>query len=116
MLNISDLIGKTMVYADISEDELILIDENNIKYRLGHVQDCCEDVHIAEIHGDLKYLRNTQIIHAELIEENEYIDENGELSGYSFYKFRTEKGYLTIRWNGASNGYYSISVSLVIID
>lgn len=34
----------------------------------------------------------------------------------TFYWFRTEKGEVTIRWYGSSNGYYSESVNFVHVE
>jgi len=63
------------------------------------------DVWIEDICGELEDLIGSPILQAE-----ETVEE-GEIT-YSFYKIATIKGYVTIRWCGKSNGYYSEQASL----
>jgi hypothetical protein len=118
--NIEELLGK--VLAKINRDgdeELIFYTADGAKYRMYHEQDCCEHVSIEDIIGDFADLIDSPIIMAEEItqdgtEEDE--DVWDESATWTFYKLATNKGYVTIRWYGSSNGYYSESVVFVKED
>ena len=117
---ISELVGKTVVSIDKKGDELIFICATGEKYKMYHSQNCCENVSIEDICGDLEYLIGTPILKAEELSNYEPISEedkqrtkDAEKWGsctWTFYKFATIKGYVDIRWYGESNGYYSESV------
>lgn len=83
-------------------------------WQMLHEQDCCESVYIEDVVGDLCDLIGSPIVMAEVSTNS---DNPKEHDGYddshtwTFYKFATAKGYVTIRWYGSSNGYYSESVS-----
>jgi hypothetical protein len=85
-------------------------------YEMRHSQECCENVYIEDIIGDLEDLVGSPIIMAEKVtsKTNPEVLKTPEYEDYSrtwtFYKFATQKGYVTIRWYGTSNGYYSESV------
>lgn len=108
--------------------------KNGGRIVFGHNQDCCERVKIEEIHGDLDDLIGEPILQAEEVSfrptENESIDnlrpnkdEWGEIdkeyydsATWTFYKFSTIKGSITVRWLGESTGYYSESVDAWYVD
>lgn len=124
---ISDLIGKTIVKIDNSSNEIIFHCSDETKFKLCHIQDCCETVSIDDINGDLNDLIGTPIIVSEEIKNDNFVEnfknsevgrESEEYGTYewTFYKFATIKGYVTIRWFGESNGYYSTSVDFLKAD
>lgn len=125
-ITIESFLNKTFVeiIGDENSSELIFIDEDDTKYTMYHSQDCCESVNIDNIEGDLNDLIGTPILQAEEVTNKEYedkwLDQQEEEDNYidsytwTFYKLATIKGYVTIRWLGESNGYYSESVDIVM--
>jgi len=111
--------GKTIVDIKNNGDaEIIFKLDNGERYLMHHDQDCCEHVYIEDIIGDLNDLLNTPILLAEEVSNTELpmLECSDESYTWTFYKLGTIKGYVTIRWYGSSNGYYSESVNLEKIN
>lgn len=110
------LIGQVLTKAFTSnEDEneaLLLVREGGGTVRFMHHQDCCESVYIEDIEGDLEDLVGSPILQAEEVTED---NEQAECGMWTFYKFATLKGRVTVRFYGSSNGYYGVGVSMSII-
>lgn len=109
-LDISILKGKTLVKIDldVKMKYIRFIDSEGNKYIMFHEQDCCEEVYIESISGKIDYLLNTPITMAECVTKKEECGEDDwGTATWTFYKLATIKGYVTIRWYGESNGYYS---------
>lgn len=121
MAQVEELIGKTLVSVNrgavYDNDLLVFTTVDGIEYRMYHQQDCCENVDIEDICGDLDDLVGEPILIAEEVTSSENPEgvepEYQESFTWTFYKFATRKGYVTIRWYGSSNGYYSESVSFI---
>jgi len=116
---IKEMLGKTMVSVNRDGDEsLTFIDSEATQYRFEHDQDCCEDVSIEDVCGNLDDLVGSPLIMAEVVTSDENPEgvnlESQDSFTWTFYKFATIKGYVTVRWYGESNGYYSESVDLHI--
>jgi len=137
MTEVSDLLGMTMTkITKFENDELWFYEESGRIFHMVHGQDCCESVHLEDVCGDLEDLVGTPLLQAEEVtnDNGEWDDkplvsvikleaflrgwefEAYESATWTFYKFATVKGYVTLRWIGTSNGYYSESVSLYEIE
>lgn len=110
--------GKVLIDIEINEeeDEITFTDSEGVKYLMYHEQDCCEEVNIEDICGDINNLLNTPIVLAEEVINTGEVEDEGYTDyscTWTFYKLATIKGYVTIRWYGVSNGYYSETVDMV---
>ena len=117
LLSFEDLKGEILSKVENQNNEYIVFTlANGEQYQLYHSQNCCESVKVEDIIGDLDDLVGSPILMAEEAtnrddkKEQEYSDESFT---WTFYKLATIKGYVTIRWYGSSNGYYSESVDFV---
>ena len=120
-LDFSILKGKTLSeIKNVDDEEIIFVCDNGESYKLFHDQDCCECVSVEDIIGDLNDLIGSPLLMAEEVTSDtnpegiakEYQDDSFT---WTFYKLATIKGYVTIRWYGESNGYYSEGVSFVAV-
>jgi len=126
MIEFNELQGQvlTKIEGEIGGDEIIFIADSGKEYKLYHEQDCCESVYVEDIEGDFDNLLHSPLLMAEEVSSYDNISAfaDGPLNEYddsytwTFYKLATAKGYVTIRWYGVSNGYYSESVDFVEIS
>src|SRR5471032_2797784 len=108
-LSVSALLGKTLTRAngEVGGDLLVFETDDGETYQMYHDQNCCENVYIESIVGDLQDLVGSSLLVAEEICNDSEDKEYGQSQTWTFYKFATVKGYVDIRWIGESNGYYS---------
>lgn len=115
--NFEGLFGSTLSEVVNTGKEIIFTLENGEQYKLYHIQDCCEYVYVEDVIGDLDDLVGTPLLMAEEVSnfEEPPVPDDYEAESYTwtFYKLATIKGYVTIRWFGSSNGYYSEHVDFV---
>lgn len=121
VIQYNELLGSTVIatHVEKGDGDVILLDlKDGRTVKLYHQSDCCESVSIEDITGDLLDLVGEPLIMAEMVTNNELPDkeEGSESYTWSFQKFGTIKGTVTIRWYGESNGYYSETADMSIID
>lgn len=117
--SVAELIGKIVECIDKEDDSLIFHCSDGTKYKMYHSQDCCESVYIEDICGELDDLIGLPMLMAEEFSNHDNPKGHPEWEEsftWTFYKFATVKGYVTIRWYGESNGYYSESVDFEQLD
>jgi hypothetical protein len=109
----NNMLGKVMDDVSSSGDEMVFKSNDGKVFKFLHYQDCCESVSIEDVIGDLSDLIGSPMLVAEEISSDDTpeLEYEPESCTWTFYKFSTVKGSVTVRWLGTSNGYYSESVS-----
>lgn len=120
MMEIKDFLGKTFddIVISFGKDYILFSEKLGPIYQMSHNQDCCESVVIEDIEGNIKDLIDSPILQAEEVTNRDDKTLGNEIPDdfftWTFYKLATVKGYVTIRWLGESNGYYSEDVDIFI--
>jgi hypothetical protein len=114
---IDEFIGKTFTAvkgAEVGSDSITWTADDGSEYRMFHDQDCCESVELADVVGDIEDLIGATIVEAYEAESGDPgpRDKYDDSYTWTFYRLRTIKGTVTLRWYGTSNGYYSEGVDI----
>lgn len=112
-IEFSDLVGKTLTKIERRNHdiEVYFFTACGQEYKMHHRQDCCENVYLEDVTGDLDDLIGHPITLAEVSTNSDNPPPDADESHtWTFYKLATIKGYVDLRWLGQSNGYYSESV------
>lgn len=110
------LLGKTLTGISglaNGSDGVMFFCSDGTEYTMHHYQECCEDVEVEDVVGNVADLLGTPILRAEEVADHDVNPPAGrdpESHTWTFYKLATIKGYVDIRWFGASNGYYGEGV------
>ena len=111
--DVSEMLGKTLISIKGMEngnDEVYFNCSDGSRYFMHHYQECCESVSIEDVCGNVEDLIGSPL----LMSEKTNVESGEAISGSctsTWYKFATIKGYVTVRWYGESNGYYSEEVN-----
>jgi hypothetical protein len=110
------MLGQTMTEVSVESamGDMFFKSSDEKTFRFTHFQNCCESVYIEDVVGDLTDLVGSPLLIAEEVSNLDDFTPNNSMEGtWTFYKFATNKGSVTVRWFGTSNGYYSESVDYV---
>lgn len=111
-------IGKTVTEVDglsVGSECVMFTFEDSSVLRMYHSQDCCESVNVVQIDGESADLMEAPLVMAEIVSSDDApAPEHAESYSWTFVKFATSKGYVTVRWLGESNGYYGETPSITL--
>lgn len=106
----SELLGETLISVEglkKDSEEIIFKCLSGRQFHLLHEQDCCEAVSVEDIDGDASDIIGYEVLVADETSNEGDLGDYGESFTWTYYKIDTNKGGITIRWYGTSNGYYS---------
>lgn len=112
MDNTVSIVGVTFTRIEGMEngsDTITFTASDGRTFSMFHSQNCCEHVRLTEVIGDVDDLIDAPIVSYECVENSngDPAPEYPDSWTWTFYKFQSTKGHVTLRWLGESNGYYS---------
>jgi hypothetical protein len=117
--DISALNGRHVVHIEGLEEgseRVVFTCSDGTEWTMCHKPDCCECVQVEDVVGDVDDLHDARVIDARCETNSDshpegwnphFVDESFT---WTFYIIQTDKGAVTIRWLGSSNGCYSEGV------
>jgi hypothetical protein len=120
VLGFESMVGSiiTKITGGVGDDEMTMRCIDGRVFVFLHYGDCCEYVRIEDVCGDLDDLIGSPLIVAEeCTNMDDPVAESAachESYTWTFYRFATAKGSVTVRWLGESNGYYSERVDFCL--
>lgn len=111
------VIGKRIIHVNglkENSERVRIYFEDGSKLEMYHEQDCCESVYLLDFDNDVSVLK-----FAKLLSIEEAVEDGNSRDGsstWTFYKLTTDKGRMTMRWYGESNGYYSENVTVTYYE
>ena len=113
----SELLGETLVEIsglEVGSEDVRFKTASGKQYVMHHYDECCETVSVEDISGEAGDLIGSPLVQAEEASSGEnppgVTPKYQDSFTWTFYKLGTAKGFVTIRWYGESNGYYSEDV------
>lgn len=96
------------------ESAIYFTTSKNKQYVLMHIDECCEDVDLVDIVGDLYSLVGNKIYLAEKISNSESKPLGRLQTTYTwtYFKLASRGGYVTLSYYGTSNGHYTEDAKL----
>jgi hypothetical protein len=113
-LEINDIYGRTIIEIKHNKSEFAMTLENGDVALLHHLQECCEQFELNDVSGDVDDLINSPLIMCEMSQNDKAEPKEDFQATWTFYKLATINGYVTLRFIGESNGYYSEEVDFSI--
>lgn len=107
------LLGQTLARCFRDGDTVEFHTAGGERFSLEHRQECCESVELVDVAGDLDDLVGSPLLMAEEASNSDdppLYGPSPDSHTWTYYRFATARGYVTLRWFGSSNGYYSESV------
>ncbi len=107
---------------EIGSERAVIVFEGGSSLTLFHDPDCCESVEIADVTGDPEDLVGRHLVLCECVQSTDEARARAAIARagcfyedshtWTFYKLGSDGGYVTLRWLGWSNGYYSERVAV----